>query len=121
MIFLFLLVFFFAVTQSYALDVTLQWDPNTEPDLAGYKIYYGTESGNYNGTNATGTCEPDCDSPISVPTGSLGDQNNPGFTLTGLDDSEVYFFVVTAFDTEGLYSGYSNELNRFAELFQSSA
>jgi len=27
-------------SQSYALDVTLQWDTNREPDLAGYVVYY---------------------------------------------------------------------------------
>ncbi len=26
---------------------TVEWDANPEPDLAGYNIYYGTESGNY--------------------------------------------------------------------------
>ena len=28
-------------------EVTIEWDPNTEPDLAGYKVYYGNISGNY--------------------------------------------------------------------------
>src|SRR5439155_23215763 len=28
-------------------QVTLAWDPNTEPDLAGYKVYVGTTSGVY--------------------------------------------------------------------------
>ena len=37
----------------YAMDVTLQWDANTEPDLAGYKIYYDTDSGHpYEGTQS---------------------------------------------------------------------
>ena len=40
-----LFLIFFASSQGYALDVALQWDANTEPDLAGYKVYYGTDSG----------------------------------------------------------------------------
>ena len=30
-----------------ASELTLAWDPNTEPDLAGYNLYYGTQSGAY--------------------------------------------------------------------------
>ncbi len=27
--------------------VALSWDANAEPDLAGYNVYYGSSSGNY--------------------------------------------------------------------------
>ena len=106
-IFLFPLLFFFAVTQSYALDVTLGWDANAEPDLAGYKVYYKTGSSGppYNGTGAD-----QGSSPVTVPIRDLADADNPGYTVSGLSDSEVSFFVVTAYDTEGLESGYSNEV-----------
>ncbi|HSN24149.1 MAG TPA: hypothetical protein VLS45_08295, partial [Methylomicrobium sp.] len=30
-----------------AEQVTLAWDANTESDLAGYKVHYGTASGSY--------------------------------------------------------------------------
>jgi len=33
-----------------AEQVTLAWDPNTESDLAGYKIHYGTTSRSYTST-----------------------------------------------------------------------
>ena len=33
--------------QLCAGDVTLQWDPNPETDLAGYRVYYGTGSRSY--------------------------------------------------------------------------
>ena len=32
---------------AHAADVTLTWDANTEPDLAGYNVYTGTKSGVY--------------------------------------------------------------------------
>jgi len=89
-------------TSSYAKSVTLQWDANSEPDFAGYKIYYDTDSGAlYSGTGAV-----EGNSPIDV-------GNVTEYTLTGLADDEVYFFVVTAYDNETppLESTYSNEVN----------
>ena len=32
----------------YAADVTLAWDPNQEPDLAGYRVYSRPAGGSYN-------------------------------------------------------------------------
>ena len=92
---------------SYAAEVTLQWDPNTEPDLAGYKVYYGNFSGEpYDGMDiAQGA------SPIVVNLTDLDDPHHPEFTATGLDDDDVYYFVLTAFDTENLESDFSNEVS----------
>jgi hypothetical protein len=88
-------------TPVHSTDVTLAWDPNSEPDLAGYKLYYKTESSGppYDGTGAI-----EGDSPIDV-----GDVTE--FTIRGLTDGVTYFFVVTAHDTEGLESDCSNEVN----------
>jgi hypothetical protein len=76
------------ITPSYAMDVTLSWDPNTEPDLAGYKIYYkATTSGPpYNGINVDQGA-----SPINIPIEDLDDPNNPEYTLSNLDDTETYY------------------------------
>ena len=108
------LVFFILVAQlfstyAYSAEVTLQWDANTEPDLAGYKIYYDTNSNPpYAGVDAAQGM-----SAIVVPLGSLPDQGQPEYTLTDLDDSNDYFFAVTAYDNEEPYneSGFSNEVN----------
>ena len=70
-------------------DITIAWDPNSESDLAGYKIYYGTASGVY------GT-------PIIIGTQTT-------YTLTGLPPG-TYYITVTAFNASGLESGYSNEV-----------
>ncbi|MDA8166010.1 MAG: fibronectin type III domain-containing protein [Desulfobacteraceae bacterium] len=74
-----------------AAQVRLAWDANTETDLAGYKLHYGTTSGNYNQTV------------------DVGNQTN--FLLTGLTDGQTYYFAATAYDTAGLASGYSNEVS----------
>ena len=89
----------------YAMDVTLGWDANTETDLAGYKIYYGAfQGGPYSGTGS-----PDGASPILVPLSILANPSGPQFTVHGLTEG-AHYFVVTAYDTEGLESGYSNEV-----------
>lgn len=84
----------------YAADVTLGWDANTEPDLDGYMVYYKTGS---SGPPYTGTGATEGNSPIDV-------RNVMEFTLHGLSDSEVSFFVVTAYDDKGRESVYSNEV-----------
>jgi hypothetical protein len=97
---------------SYAADFTLQWDANTEPDLAGYEIYYGTSSGDYNPADADYADQGS--SPITIAIGDPGfNENNPEYTLTGLTDDKVYFIALTAYDNEdpSLRSGYSNEVD----------
>ena len=72
------------------INLTLAWDPNTETDLAGYKIYFGSASGKY-GTPTT-----------------IGTTNT--ITLYGFATGQ-YFFAVTAYNTAGLESGFSNEVS----------
>ncbi len=74
-----------------AATFTLQWDPNTEPDLAGYKLHYGTSSGTY--------------------TTHIDVGNVTTYDVAGLQDGVTYYFAVTARDTEGNESGYSNEVS----------
>jgi hypothetical protein len=83
------LLFFLCSATALAADVTLSWNANTEPDLAGYKIYYGASSGSYTASITIGT--------------------QTTYTITGLA-SGTYYFVVTAFNSAGLESGYSNEV-----------
>ena len=94
----------FVQQQAWAMNVTLAWDANSETDLAGYKIYYGkTSGGPYDGSGST-----DGASPIVVPLSSLLNRASPEFTVHGLPIG-TYYFVATAYDTEGYESLYSNE------------
>ena len=85
--FLFLFIF---PQDIFAAQIRVAWDPNTEPDLAGYTVYYGTVSGTY-------------EEPIDV-------GNVTAYTLTGLILGQTYYISVTAHDTSNNESGYSNEV-----------
>jgi len=75
-------------------SLTLDWDANTEPDLAGYKVYRSTTQGVY------GT-------PIaSVSAGTTT------FTASGLQTGTTYYFVVTAYNTSFSESAHSNEVSK---------
>lgn len=96
---LFFVLAFGISTVFAASDVTLEWDANTEADLAGYKMYYGTSLGGpYSGTGAL-----EGNSPIDVGNVTI-------YTLHGLADGATYF-VVTAYDMGELESDYSNEVS----------
>jgi hypothetical protein len=106
----------------YAADIELGWDPNTESNLAGYKIYYGTASGvPYDGKDIF-----EGYSPIKLHIDPDGDpnyyvDNDPidkrcKFVLTGLDLVNYdYYIVLTAYNDEDPIdeSGHSNEVNTF--------
>jgi len=77
--------------------INLAWDSNTEPDLAGYKIYYGRASSVY---------EKSID--VGMATQSSG---TTYYNLTGLNKGQTYYIVATAYDTSNNESGYSNEVN----------
>jgi hypothetical protein len=74
----------------HAASVQLQWDPNTEADLAGYKVYSSEESATLDGVT-----------PLDV-------QNQTTVTISGLDPGKSYKFAVTAYNTAGVESSYSN-------------
>lgn len=100
---------FCLATPSHAMDVTLAWDANTESDLAGYKVYYDTNSGHpYTGGGAQ-----EGSSPIDVPLNKDEDPNPAVFrhTIHNLPNGK-YYFAVTAHNVGLLESGYSNEVSK---------
>ena len=74
------------------IDNTIEvwWLIGEEPDLAGYKIYGGTESGVYNRKMEAGMANH--------------------YVLTGLANGTAYYISVTAYDTEGNESLRSEEV-----------
>jgi len=90
------LIVFFAVNlfwvqkEAFPAQVTLRWDPNSDPDLAGYKIYYGLASRNYQYQ------------------ADVGMQTT--YTIPNLADGKTFYIAATAYDTAGNESSYSNEL-----------
>ncbi len=67
-------------------DFLLTWQANTETDIFGYRIYYGTSNRNYG-------------LPIPV--------DGTEHSITGLNSDVTYYFAVTAVDSSGNESGYS--------------
>ncbi len=72
-------------------SVTLAWDPNNEPEVTGYRLYYGTESGTYTSV---------------IDVGNLVDRE-----LSDLAYGTTYYFAVTAYSADGLESPLSNEVS----------
>lgn len=85
-------------TACFAETVSLSWDANTESDLAGYKVYYKADSSSlpFDGTGAVEGA-----SPVDV-------YNLTAATVSGLDPRRTYYFAVTAYNTTGIESPYSN-------------
>lgn len=78
---------------AYGAEVTAEWNPNSESDLAGYKIYYGKTPRLLSGTYPN---------VVDV-------KNVTTYTVLNLDERTDYYFAATAYDLSGNESGYSVE------------
>lgn len=94
----FVVVIFCMITGAQTAEIQLAWDkPTTNADgtpltdLAGYKIYYGHQSKNYQFV--------------------LDVKNQTSYTITGLESGKTYYFAVTAYDIVRNESNFSNEVN----------
>lgn len=86
-----LAVFLGLVTsQVFAGSAVISWQANTEPDLQEYRVYTGTASRTY------GTPTP------------VGKATS--YTVDNLEEGVTYYFAVTAVDTSGNESGFSQEV-----------
>ena len=92
---LYFLSFVFIHTPSLAgaAQVSLAWAASTGPDVAGYKMYYGNYSGNYQYTVNVG--------------------NSTSCTISGLNEGTTYYFAASAYDTQQNESDYSNEVSTY--------
>ena len=85
-------LFFSILNSSAATQVSLEWDSNNEPDLAGYKIFCREISQSYDYANPS------------------WEGTNTYCTVYDLDETKTYCFVARAFDTEGFESENSQEV-----------
>ena len=75
-------------------SATVSWSANSEDDLAGYRIYYGTTQGGPYGSSS-----------------ALIDKTKTSYTISNLSDG-TYYFVVVALDTSDNESAYSREVSK---------
>lgn len=81
----------FLPDNSFADSIALAWNPNSEPDLDGYRIYYGESSGNYAHMTDVG--------------------NTSSYRLSGLEPDTRYYVALTAYDIFDNESDFSDEVN----------
>lgn len=70
----------------------LSWDPSISTDVTGYKVYVGTASGSYSSSISVGMVT--------------------SYKITNLGVGNTYYFAVTAYDSSGGESGFSNEVSK---------
>lgn len=71
-------------------NILLEWDASASSNVAGYNVYYGTNSGNY---------------PYMFNAGNV-----TSATISNLCCGTTYYFVATAYDAAGDESAYSGEI-----------
>ena len=87
---LFSLIVLYFPYSAAAADIALTWDANTEPDIAGYKVYYGITSRSYDFTIDAG--------------------NTTNCAVNNLEEGATYYFAATAYDTADNESQFSEEI-----------
>lgn len=92
---IFIIILLLPISTAFGADVTFEWDPNTETDLAGYRLYQSDTSGVYT--------YGDGNQVETIPAGT------ETVTLYGVPDG-TWYWVLTAYDTSGNESGPSNEV-----------
>lgn len=86
-----LIICWISIPQIMGGNITLAWDPDPTPNLAGYRLYYGTRPG--------------------VRTQRIEVGNFTTVSVPNLIGGQTYFFAVTALTTFGAESGPSNQVS----------
>ena len=90
LILLFALLLFTPLSQSYALDVSLEWDHPNPQQVSHYIVFWGLSSEDYS-QESNEIYDTTC-------------------TITSLSE-DIYYFAVKAYDDQGRGSEYSNEVS----------
>jgi len=98
---IFTLLIFYIISLSYvhtvaAGNATVGWDRNQEPNIAGYKVYWGTATRNYSNS---ATVYYYAKQPAGM-----------SYVVNDLQDGKTYYFAVTALDMAGRESDFSDEV-----------
>jgi hypothetical protein len=83
--------------------ISLNWDASLIGDLAGYKLYYDSDSSGYPYANSI----------------DIGTETS--YTLSGLQLGTTYYLAVTTYDTDGNESWYSNEVSGVTRIMQAQS
>ena len=79
-----------------AATVLVSWNANVEEDLAGYRVHYGTQTGEYETTVDVG--------------------NTTSYQGIEPDNGTTYYVAVTAYDTSGNESDFSREVSIYIPI-----
>ena len=77
-------------------STTLAWDTTTDPNVAGYRLYYGTAPGTYLQSSGQGL--------------DVGNVNTFAVPVKALTSGTRYYVAARAYDTTGNESDFSNEV-----------
>jgi hypothetical protein len=80
--------------------IDLAWDANQDPDLGGYRVYYGTSPREYTNFMDVG--------------------NVTNFRLDELREGVTYYIAVTAYDMSGNESDFSEEVSGIGLIAETS-
>jgi hypothetical protein len=89
---LLIIIFFCSAAVAHGFSRSFAWDANTEPDIAGYRVFYRQAGQSY-----------DYNNPVWEGTATTS-------TISGLIENTTYYFVSRAYDTYGFESENSVEL-----------
>lgn len=106
---IFLALFVLAISANFAQagSATLSWNANSESDLAGYKIYYGTAARTGADPKTCGLCGYS----TSVNVGNVRT-----YTFSNLTNNTTYYFSITAYDTSNNESVFSSQVSKLISM-----
>ena len=87
---------FFSGSSAWADSMTLAWNASPSPAVAGYQVYYGLASGDYDGYVDAG--------------------GGTNVTISGLSPGTTYYLAVRAYDAAGDESFFSNEITNNSSM-----